>query len=445
MKPQFRNSLVRQPGQDGAKLTGALVWQPSPSSRPEQSTGPTVPTVKQAGIDSLCALIDDAVRKIVRAQQAHIAPAPSESIIFLRFSTNQLIRPDRKPIRLERNLPLRMLEALFRRRTMSIARFLLLVRRGEPSGHRGLRQVLSARRHEATMLRRLIEKYDLAIEIQKIDRGTRRIQATFDFDRVQADAVRGQGLARHAIARLTVADYAAALEYASEALRVDYDSSLAAWVVIQVLRTEKMCASKLRCFLNPDVVTRAQVCVGRAIIRYAAATRRLDRSHDPDMQKARRIAVRMLSRLEQYWQVFRAWSFEKSQSGRNESDNRLAQKVFVEAVVDAALGDPSAYVRFANTAIIARVVERLVKNRLEKAGPDRYREIVEALKLQIFTKLILSAWSPQPLSELELQKQVLSEVYRSLDWSTLLSRSSNRMAQLGDHPNIEKCDDSDEE
>ena len=373
-------------------------------------------------------ILHDAARDFIIDQQQQLPPAQTEPLVLLDFSLNQLIRRNRRPLPLARAVYVRMLEQLFRRPVMSLARFLLLTRDRPSTASGDPRPPSHTLRHELTELRRRVGEFDLPIEIERCERG---IRARFDCSRLKVNVIQGQLLARKATTRLAICDFGGAIEFAEQALTTDFDCGLAAWLVAQV-------SQKRQDHLNTAVVMRTEACLARSMLRYAATIQRLLRSrgrYDPDVARAQQLAERMLVRLRRHWHTLGSWPFGDAPYEPSFRDHRTSFRELVDLLIEARRPNGAlSFDRFAKNPIVVEIVDQLLEERLGESGPRGRKDAIENLTIEILMKLAMTGWSPLPaMSKGEVRKQLLSFLRaHRIDWNKIFHRSPARAARFRD-------------
>jgi tetratricopeptide (TPR) repeat protein len=303
---------------------------------------------------------------------------------------------------------------------MSVSAFLLLLRGKPSSGPGSPKPPPNALRHELSELNRLIAEFDLPVVVERRGAG---IQAHIDNARLHTNIDQAKSLFAKARMSFAAGAFERAVRYAEQALEADYDFIAAVTLLARIREVSD-------CHLSPCAVARAEICIARAMIRSAAALQRLNRirtAGDPYTAKARETAQRMLVRLEHQWHVFGSWNFEMSQTDLCDPSDRIAIRSFLNLVVDARRRDhPDVYKKFAGSALIADVIDRLLKGRVSNANPVRYKEAAAYLTIEILTPLVLNGWLPAPaMSKREFMEQLIRHlVERRIDWGKVLGRSA---------------------
>ncbi len=189
---------------------------------------------------------------------------PLERFVFLDFSRNQLIRPNRNPIPLRRTLPVRMLERLCRRPALSLSAFLRLLRDKQASGPGSPKPPSNALRHELSELNRIIAEFDLPVVVERRGVG---IRACIDRARLRTNIHQAKCLFAKARMSLAAADFGRTVRYAEQALEADYDFIAAVTLFGRIREVSDGYFERLRGCQGGDVH-----CPGNDPFRSRAAT-----------------------------------------------------------------------------------------------------------------------------------------------------------------------------
>jgi hypothetical protein len=391
-------------------------------------------TAESEAIDELCASLQGAILNFRRRIQ--ITSLAHEPVARLDFSINVLMRKNRQSVPLPPSIPIRMLEQMARRPVLSACTFLLLLRCKLAVVYNEARSPEAALRHELSVLRRKVEEMDLPIEIQ---RSGRAISARFDTTRIKVNVMDAKLIAKQGSGRIEAGDFSGATELIRQALAADFDCAPAIGLLTRILRTEPN-------HLTAAVIVPAEICLARAMLRHAAAVQRLRRSKaNPDIAKARRVAERMLIRQRWQWLMLGSWSAGESPQDQAGRKYRAALRELLEVVIDARSGGQVVFDRFAKNPIVIEVMDHLLAGRLLETDQRKRDSLTATLRVEVFSKLVMSAWQPAPAaSQQEFQERLIHFLQaRRIDWSGIFSRSSSRTARLRD--DLHPADDGDDD
>jgi hypothetical protein len=184
------------------------------------------------------------------------------------------------------------------------------------------------------------------------------------------------------------------------------------------------------------------------MLSLASAVQRLPKratSHSPDVAKALIMAKRTLSRLRRQWLAFRSWPFDAAQQDEKMEDYRRSLRELMEVVIDARCGMPIRFTHFAQNSIVAELVEHLLAGRMRETDSRKRGSVIRTLKVEIFSKFVLSGWLPtSTASQRDFQRQLgLFLKARRIDWPKVLNRGSRRTSSFRDE--LHEVDDDTED